>query len=753
MPSLTDVSLISYQRWPGGRARYLLGASFIDHLVRRHGFDALVRALHVFQAGHYLLPFEAAWKQAVGTDLNAEWEAWARSLAAQARQRHELVVPPGLEPAVATVGAPALAGDRRRLAWPVEGGVRLATVVRGASSGKVALSHAHTLPTRIAAESLTWLDEHTLVLAAVARDPGRYPSDLFALDIGTGALRRLTDGAHAHLPRADGPGCVLYVRDQVPQGASLRRWCAGEPDALVWSAPTGTHIVGLAVSRGGRVALSLYRSGTVDLALLGPDGARRLTSDAASELDPSWDGEDALLFSSDASGLFQLERLPVRPADGGRAAGAGPVTGPVGPLTAALGGAQDALAVAGGWLYRTLHGDGAVLSWQPAAAPVESGTEAGGGGTGGPSGGGALGPGASAPSGPGAGGPGARSVPGTGVAAAAAGADASTSTGAAAATTTYPDRSYSPWPSLLPYGWWPSGARLSLRPLGAGLELSAVGLDDSARHALDLTVGYDTALSGPLGGAYGYVRYAWNMPNPVRAPGPPPIVGVALQAGAWPHGAYLEPVGETAFGVRAETLLRGPVGPYAGSLGLAAAVLDAPSVPGWRPEAGFDAVLDGRTADPFGAVAGGERFALRGRWSYGAAGPSSGLWGEASWWPSLAPALPARLGLRAGYRPLPPVPLALPDLAAIASVGARLSIPVRWRYADGLAALERVDLMPTARLWVGADPALQGWRAGAGADLGLWADTVLDYDAVVRFGVTAGYADGWWVRLGLGLPY
>ncbi len=737
MPSLTDVSLISYRRWPDGRARYLLGASFIDFLVREHGFDALVKTLHVFQAGDYLLPFETAWKRAVGTDLNAEWAAWARDLAAQAKRRSGLVVPSGLEPASATLGAPALAPGGHRLAWAVGGGVRVATVGTGTGGpATVALRDARTIPTRLAAEGLTWLDDHTLVLAAVGRDPGRYPSDLFALDVNNGAIRRLTDGAHAHLPRADGHGCVLYVRDVVPEGASLRRWCTDRPDAVVWTAPSGTHIVGVAVSRGGRVALSLYRAGTVDLALLGPGGVRRLTADAASELDPTWLGEDALLFSSDASGLFQLEQVAVGATVGSRAGHAVPA----GPLTKALGGAMDAVPVAGGWLYRTLDGDGYVLAWRPAAGASGRGATTASGGAGAAVGGGA----ASVPSG--AAGSRSGTAPVTGV-----GTGGGVS--ATAAATRYPDRPYRAWPSLLPYGWWPSGGRLSLRPLGAGLELSAVGLDDSARHALDFTVGYDTALSGPLGGAYGYVRYGWNMPNPVRAPGPPPVAGFAVQAGSWPYGPYLEAVDETAFGVRADALLRAPVGRYAGSLALSVAALDAPSLPGWRPDVSVDAVLDARSADTFGAVSGGERFALRGRWSYGPAGPSAGLWGEAGWWPTLAPSLVGRLELSAGYRPLPPVPVTLPDVAAIASVGARLSIPVRWRWADGMAALERVDLTPTARLWAGTEPGTPGWRAGAGGDVGVWADTVLDYDAVVRFGVIGGYAEGWWARVGVGLPF
>jgi hypothetical protein len=722
MPSLADVSLISYQRWPGGRARYLLGASFIDHLVKAHGFDALERALHVFQAGAYLLPFDAAWKRAVGTDLEREWAAWAAALAAQAGAQSGLSVPAGLEPAAAVVGGPALAPDGRTLAWPVDGGVRLATLRGGA------LHDARTLPTQPAASSLTWLDDHTVVMAAVGRAPGRYESDLFALDTGNGAVRRLTSGAHAHFPRVDGAGCVLYVRDVIPEGASLRRWCVDRPQAVVWSAPAGTHIVGLAVSAGGRVALSLYRPSGVDLALLGPDGLTVLTSDAASELAPSWVGESGLVYAGDGSGLFQLYRMEVMGASvtGGR------------PLTSALGGAEDPVVVPGGAVYRTVRGDGYALALTPLAGAA-----------------GAAGvPAVPAP-------PAARSTAGGAVTRATRDTPATrvgVASGRAPGAPPFPDTPYRPWPSLLPYGWWPSAGRVSLRPLGAGLEITALGLDDSARHALDLTVGYDTALRGPLSGGYGSVRYAWNMPNAVAAPGPPPVLGVALRVGAWPHGAYLGPLDEVAYGVRAEALVRMPVGRFAGSVDVAGSFLGAPSLAGWRPEAAVDAVADARTADVFGAVSGGELFAVRGRWSYGAGGPSTGAWAEARWWPSTVLPVQPQLALSAGYRPLPPVPVALPELAAVGSLGARLSVPVRWRWADGLAALERLDIEPTVRLWGGTGPAAGGggaWtsRVGVGGDIGVWADTVLDYDGKVRLGVRGGYADGWWLAFGLGLPF
>jgi len=725
VPSLADVSLVTYQAWPGGRARYLLGASFIDRLVREHGFTALVDALHVFQAGAYRMPFSAAWKRAVGTDLNAEWRAWADGQAREARSRTRLSLAAGLEPSGRAVGAPALGPDGSSLAWRVQDGVRLAQLDHGALAG------AHTLSTPVTPEAIAWSGPHQVVLAAPAPIAGAVPSDLFALDTRTGALTRLTRGAHAHLPRGAGGGCVLYVRDVVPEGASLRRWCPGGGDERVWTAPSGVHIVGLAVSAAGRVAVSLYRPGGVDLALVTENGARYLTHDGASELDPAWQGEGALLYASDASGLFQLRRLRL-PAAG--VAGAAP-TAPSADLTAALGGADEPVPAGVGTVYRTLRGDGYALAWLPAG-------RSGGGSAGARAGAGAEG----APRPP----------------AAAAGAPAGAPVGSGGATgavspPTYPDTAYSPWPSLLPYGWVPTGGRLSLQPLGAGLQVTALGLDDSARHGLDLTVGYDTGLRGPLAGAYAWLRYAWNMPDIARAPGPPPPLGVALEVGSWPHGPYLGAVDEVAYGVTAEALLRAPVGRYAGSLDLAASLVRAASLPGWRPELRVDATLDGRSGDTFGAVGGGSAVALRGRVSYGAAGASSGAWLEAVTYPSI-PGIPVvwRLAGRAGYRPSPPVPVALPPLAATLSVGGRVSVPLRWRVGDGLLALERLDIVPTGRLWGGAGPGgAGGWaaRLGGGADLALWADTVLDYDAVVRLGVRGGYAQGWWLGVGASIPY
>ena len=75
-PSLTDAGLGAYDAWPSGLTRYLLGAGFVDFLIQRHSFDAVLATLRAYNAGGFLGTFSAAWHKAVGTSLADEWEAW-----------------------------------------------------------------------------------------------------------------------------------------------------------------------------------------------------------------------------------------------------------------------------------------------------------------------------------------------------------------------------------------------------------------------------------------------------------------------------------------------------------------------------------------------------------------------------------------------------------------------------------------------------------------------------------------------------
>ncbi len=738
LPSLSDVSLATFDAWPGGRARYLLGASFLDALIRRHGFASLEDALHRFQAGGRLRSFSQAWRDAVGTDLGAEWNRWGAELARQAATRGATPAAPAWGDREGPRWAPSASPDGGRLAWAEPDGVHLAEVApRGPERARL------LAPLR-GVEALTWLDGDTLVATAVARDPGASPSELFAVSVEDGSRRRLTHGAHAHLARATPAGCVLYLRDTAADGASLRRRC-GASDVSVYRPPAGTHLVGLAVSPRGRVVLAAYRAGSVRLMLRTAESWRPLTPEGGVALDPTWWGEGTLLYVAEVDGVRQLFGLEPDAA-----------TAPV-RLSDLLGGAAQPVVTAAGVLVRSYAsaGQGFVrLDAHPLgagdAAPVSGarrGAEAGRGGATQV----AYAQVAEA-----------RAVEARAVEARAAEARAveahpgSEGDGAADAGEVgpgaYPVEPYRPWSSLAPYGWVPVGGRLSLDPLGAGLSVRVPAEDLSGRVGWSLTAGYDTALRGPLAGAYAILTAGWRLPGLVPDLGPPAPFGVGVSVGLWPHEVHLEPTTGTAFGVRAEALLRAPLLGARGALDVRLGLVRPVGSPTWRAEATLDGTLDGRRADAFGAITAGERWALRGRWTPMATGVSAGLWGEGEAWGPAAPWPGAwRVALRAGYRPAPPVPLSLPDLAAVATIGGRVEVPIRWRWQDGLYALERLDVEPSLHAWGGVGA--QAAALGAGADLALWADTVLDYQAPVRFGVRAGYAQGWWAALALDWPF
>ena len=160
--------------------------------------------------------------------------------------------------------------------------------------------------------TLAWLNKTTLLYARPVSRPGSEFSELFTLNTVTGNETQLTSGARAQFPTPTPDGCILYVHDIVTEPSQVRRWCEGETDTL-WRAPKGEHAVGLAVSEAGRVALSVWRSGFVDLAVLEEGTLRYLTQDAAQDLDPTWRGETALVFRSDrgvdGGEVFELYNL------------------------------------------------------------------------------------------------------------------------------------------------------------------------------------------------------------------------------------------------------------------------------------------------------------------------------------------------------------------------------------------------------------------------------------------------------------
>ncbi|MBS3934076.1 MAG: hypothetical protein KGZ35_06950 [Truepera sp.] len=674
-PTLAEAGLITYEQWPGGLTRYLFGAAFIDYLVERHGFEAILATLQRYNRRGPLLSFADAWERAVGPRLEPDWAAWQQEVTehAQARAQHRIEGERRTDDGGYT-RAPAMSPDGLRLAWVAAEGAIVVAEVSGSELGEPRVVIRDRAPQRLA-----WLDDDTLIYARVVPRPGTAFSELFALEITSGLERQLTAGARAHHPAVTPEGCILFVRDVIPARAELRRWCDGATET-VWQAPAGSHIVGLAVSPGGQVALSLWRQGMVDLALLEGDALRFLTQDSAQNLDPAWDGEGALLFRSDRdeTGAFDLYRLELDRLALYR-------------LTRTLGGAFSPVA-AGDYLWHVALGgrgyDLAVI--RPQLSPVAGVIEP---------------------------------LPLDGVAPAA-----------------YPVRPYDPQPSLAPYGWLPTGLAVGLSPPRLAAELTVFGQDDSGLHSYALRLGLDTALVGPLGSAYGYLRYDYGANTILNAFGRQHPLSLGLQAGVWPHRPHLAPTTETAFGVAAAVMATLPNDRWLSRLSLELGPVYLPSTGRWQLDGRAEAIVSNQRADWWGYRTRGLRLGATAVHS----GASLGAWAEASYLQPLAGGT-LELALTAGYRPALPIPLTPESVMALASLGHRLSLITAWRYDDGLYALERLTFTPR----------LRGWLAGGfylGADLTVMADLVINYGAPLSVGVAGGYAEGFWLSLVSRLP-
>ena len=682
-PSLAEVSVSSYSAWPGGNARYLYGVGFVDYLVSKYGFDTLLETLRTYNTRGLFTTFADAWEAAAGISLEDEWAAWREALRAEA----------GTAPAGETLTntgwytrAPAVSPDGTRLAWLEHpSSVVMADLEGGKFTSKRTLIRNRFL------NDLEWLDDDTLLYVRPVRRAGTTFSEIFALDVATGRERQLTTGARAALPAVAPGGCVLYVRDDVTATSQLKRWCGGVEDVeTLLAAPAGAHIVGLAVSEGGRVALSVWRRGFVDLAVLNGGEVTFLTQDAAQDLDPAWRGERALVFRSDREpgGVFDLYELDVQDRH-------------LQWLTRALGGAFGPEVGPDGIFYAELGAGGfdIVETTDPlnetvflTAAPL---------------------PAAPAPAAP------------------------------------FAVRVHDPLPSLRPYGWLPNGGGVSLDPFRIAFSASLLGQDDTARHAYALTLGYAGGLGGPLGGAYANIRYDYGGGALVDLSAVPLPLRFGVQVGLWPYAPYGWARGgeaEIVPGLEGSVALTLPADAWTGRVGLEAGVIRLADA--WRLDASARGTWSRVYADTFGYPQRGTRAALTGVWRATPTGPLPGAWADGVYYRStdlfgLSGTL--ELAGRGGYHIAPPVPVRLESFAALGTAGYRVSLPVGWRYGDGLYALERVTVEPRVRGWLGTN-------SGAGADLTLSLDTVLNYSAPLSLSATFGYADGFWTRFGVRLP-
>lgn len=710
-PTLTNVSLSSYGAWPGGNARYLLGVSFLQHLIDGYGIEAVLATLREYNSSFVLGTFAEAWQHVTGSNLFTEWDAWRDNLKVEAEKRTADLPK---ENVLTTTGwytsAPALSPDGKRLAW-VSSPAKI--VVADVTNGE--LREERTILDRRAPDTLEWLDEDTLLSSRIVRRPGTEYLELLSLDVATGQETQLTEGARAQFPNMMPDGCILFVRDLPYEGSTLRKFCNGEISSF-WKAPEGSHLVGLDVSGQGKILLSLWRDGQTDIALLENDQLTFLTDDTLQDLYPSWQSEDEVLFSSNRQGKFEVYSLNLTPDQPRQ---------PLSQLTISPGAALQATSRGQEIFYLALGANGynlavteeqaelVMLTDQSAiAAPLESSRQT------------------------------------FGEQDESSGAEESGTISEKAAPT-FSVRRYSPWQSLLPYGWLPTKFDVSLSPFYFSLGASLYGLDDTLTHGYSLNTSYNSYLRGHLAGFELYGVYDHNANTVYTQLLPPYPASFSFRVGVWEHSPHLFSTTETALGFQTTYRVTLPLDRWVLRATLQGGLLHLQSFGKLQPDFAFGVSLSQQSADDWGYRTRGPRFALTAVASATPKGASLGTWLDASYFQSLTVfdvSGTLELALRAGFRPARVIPVSLSDWAAVGTVGYRFSLPLEWRVGDGRYALERVTFEPRLR------PYFDG-VFGVGADVTINADTIIGYGAPTTFGVTFGYAQNrFYSSFGLRLP-
>ena len=302
--------------WPAGYTPYLYGAAFYDFVADRYGEPAIRRLIDNYSGN--LIPFRinSNSRRVLGQDLTRLWPAFEQALEDRHGARLEQIRATGV-----------VAGERLTRYGYTTGAVRAlpdGDIVFVRNDGE----HPPALMRRRADGSIVQLAElHGGAHIAVHPQAGvlvaqpelyrnaNYFYDLYRVDLESGAVTRLTDGARYRYAAWSPDGSrILAVHNEGGRhalhlldanGRLLEVLFAGEPDVTFadpdWSPD------------GRAVALAVWRPQTgwnLEQFLVGEHRFVPLTRDAAIEGQTQFTADGrALLFSSDHGGVYNLRRL------------------------------------------------------------------------------------------------------------------------------------------------------------------------------------------------------------------------------------------------------------------------------------------------------------------------------------------------------------------------------------------------------------------------------------------------------------
>ena len=771
LPSLEDVSLVTFSQWPYGRARYLFGASFIDYLVSDYGFESIVETLHVYNRGGliggFLNDFSTAWFTVTGVSLNDTWIDWQKSQKSKAVIR-TFDKATTLTAVMSSMPSATVSPDGKLLAWiDSSQGIMLAEVIRNdvdssidASLDLIAseddsetdvplveLNNTKVILAGKVPAKLSWYGQNQLIYNRIVRDNITSFEHVFKLDIDTGEeslfssvkrLKRVTTNPSTN--------CVFAIRDVRPEPSLLVELCP-DNDGLslgintIWKAPIGTHFLDISINSSGEVLLSTWTAGKTDLGIFNPleNKLDLLMHDVGQDMDPTWwtkdSGETSILFRSDrhvrgkTADVFEVYELEPKQSTQQKHR--------LSRLSRTVGGAfQPIILEDEAIIYSSLDSSG----FQLASLEVTEAKEV-----------------SYFPS-----------------------PDISYifDTATSFADSVEPIRqdvvegfkleSYQPIVSMLPYAVSPiaSFSNVDLYNLADAqyfLGGTAFAEDITGKHSFSLTGAVNNILTGHLEGQTLFVNYNYSLTN-VLTPLLQAPVNMGLSVGVWPHFPFGEGATETALGARASFNLKLPNDSFVSYANLSAALVNIASRPDdWFLDASARLMISKQRRDTWDYVTDGYRSALfgviapTGSTSDEASfeGLSGGAWFTTSYHENVSKLGLSALGisgvaeayLQAGYNaPLPVSAQLDSDYSLYGHIALRHTIiNTGWRYADGLHSIERVSIEPRVSSWYGEDLYL-------GADVGIYFDTVVNYLAPLSVGAQVGYADGFWYSWGVKLP-
>lgn len=311
-----DRPVAGLDRWPDGQASYLFGEAFFDDLRDRYGEGVLPEMARVHSGR--LIPFmdELTAKKVTGATFHALWTDWRRRAQAAFEEQAEHRRARGLTASTALTHTgvrqvnPRFSPDGKWLAYTS----RVLTRFREIRIIRPDGTAARVLAKRNGGTSLSWTPDGRMLVfdePEAHRVFAQY-SDLRAVDVASGKVRRLTRGARAREPDVSADGRrVVFVHQHVGRselatigldGSGLRDLTASEA-GVQWSGPRWSP-------QDDSIVASRWRpGGWLDVVLVDPaSGAvTPLTDDRAKDVEPAWSPRgDSVVFRSDRDGVSNL---------------------------------------------------------------------------------------------------------------------------------------------------------------------------------------------------------------------------------------------------------------------------------------------------------------------------------------------------------------------------------------------------------------------------------------------------------------